>query len=37
MSRAAKILLATFAVAVVWKVAFGGASDVEYEYQPVEE
>ncbi|AGB37383.1 hypothetical protein Natoc_1576 [Natronococcus occultus SP4] len=37
MSRVAKILIATFAIAVVWKVVLGGTSDVEYEYQPVEE
>ena len=34
MSRVRTILFATFVIALVWKVAFGGSSDVEYEYEP---
>lgn len=34
MSRVRTILIATFVAALVWKVALGGSSDVEYEYEP---
>lgn len=34
MSRVRTILIATFVIALVWKVVLGGSSDVEYEYEP---
>ncbi len=36
MSRTVKIILALFIVAVLWKVAFSGSSDVEVDYEPPE-
>ncbi len=37
MSRTVKILVALFAIAVLWKVVVSGSSDVEeIEYDPVE-
>ncbi|ELY74557.1 hypothetical protein C487_15414 [Natrinema pallidum DSM 3751] len=37
MSRTAKIALALFVIAVLYKVAFSGSSDVEVDYEPTEE
>lgn len=36
MSRTVKIVLALFVVAVLWKVALGGSSDVEVDYEPTD-
>ncbi|ELY69539.1 hypothetical protein C489_04561 [Natrinema versiforme JCM 10478] len=37
MSRTVKIVLALFVIAVLYKVAFGGSSDVEVDFEPAEE
>lgn len=37
MSRTIKMIVALFVIAVVWKVAFSGPSDVEYEYDPTDQ
>ncbi|AHF99327.1 hypothetical protein HALLA_11110 [Halostagnicola larsenii XH-48] len=38
MSRTLKILVALFAIAVLWKVVSGrGASEVEYDFEPTEQ
>ncbi|SEV94985.1 hypothetical protein SAMN05216285_1250 [Natrinema salifodinae] len=36
MSRTIKIVLALVVIAVLWKVAFGGSSEVEVDYEPTE-
>ncbi|WP_255349662.1 hypothetical protein [Halostagnicola sp. A56] len=37
MSRTLKILVALFAIAVLWKVFSGsGSSEVEYDFEPAE-
>ncbi len=36
MSRTVKIVLALFIVAVLWKVAYSGSSDVKVDYEPPE-
>ncbi len=37
MSRTVKIVLALFVIAVLYKAAFGGSSDVEVDYEPTQE
>ncbi len=36
MSRTIKILIALFVVAALYKVAAGGSSEVDVEYEPTE-
>jgi hypothetical protein len=37
MSRTVKLVLALVVIAVLYKVAFSGSSDVEVDYEPTEE
>jgi hypothetical protein len=37
MSRTIKVLVALVVIAVLWKVVLSSPSDVEYEYDPIED